>query len=168
MKRLFTLLISSFIVLAANAQVRLEGFRTMLADSRVSASYSYDVDGTVPVGGKGTVIVQGNCWTSKGNGMRIYCDGTSIWTVDEEAKEVYIEQAMDDSVQSVVGRFIDKATEIRSSKGVITGSFTDETSGGKVRFRIADVKSTPTSSDLSAFRLRTETLGKDWVVTDLR
>ena len=87
--------------------------------------------------------MQGECYRAVGNGMEIYCDGATRWTVDPASKEVYIETA-------------GGLEELLAWKDSIT------------ELSVTEVKYLPLSDDLSAFRFDTESLDDAWVVTDLR
>lgn len=48
--------------------------------------------------GKAVIVSQDSSYIMKGNGLDIYCDGTTIWTVDVNAKEIIIEVPVPDNV----------------------------------------------------------------------
>ena len=58
----------------------------------VSFEFTTTISG-VKTMGEGQVHIQGNAYHMEGNGIEIYCDGTSTWMIDEQAKEVFIEAA---------------------------------------------------------------------------
>lgn len=70
----------------------LRALTKKMADSRVTFSYSYETvrNGIVMEGG-GTVAMQGEAYRMDGNGLEIVSDGTTRWTADAEAKELFIE-----------------------------------------------------------------------------
>ena len=55
-------------------------------------TYSIDADAARIVG-KGDLQVQGNSYHMAGNGLEVYCNGSSSWVIDESALEVIIEEA---------------------------------------------------------------------------
>jgi hypothetical protein len=68
-----------------------------VASSCVSLDYSY----TARVSGidkkaSGTLMSQDENWTLKGNGVDMYCDGSTVWVVDPALKEVVIESLEDE------------------------------------------------------------------------
>lgn len=68
-----------------------------VASSCVSLDYSY----TARVSGidnkaSGTLMSQDENWTLKGNGVDMYCDGSTVWVVDSALKEVVIESLEDE------------------------------------------------------------------------
>ena len=58
-------------------------------------SFSARVSG-VMTQGKGILKAQGNAWSMDGNGVRMWCDGSSVWIADTAAKEVVIERASEE------------------------------------------------------------------------
>lgn len=110
--------------------------------NRVSLNYSCTLKGSAPIQLEGTLVIQGTCFLAKGNGMEVYCDGNDRWTVDPEAREVYIEKA--ESVEELL-------------------KHTDEISD----LKLSSVKySSP--GDAAIFSFDTKRLDSSWVVTDLR
>ena len=82
----------SFWMVQSFAQTPLESLRVMFATSPVSmeCDYSTMIQNT-KVAGHSEILVQGDMYTMRGNGLEIFCDGTDVWTVDESAQEVIIE-----------------------------------------------------------------------------
>lgn len=76
---------------SASGQNVVTDFASTLKGKCASFGYSYSISGQVPVSGSGTVKLQGESFTMKGDGLEIYCDGKDRWTVDTEAEECYIE-----------------------------------------------------------------------------
>lgn len=67
-----------------------------VAESCVTIDYTY----TARVSGidniaSGNLVTQGEKWVMKGNGVEMYCDGTSVWVIDPALKEVVIESMQD-------------------------------------------------------------------------
>ena len=136
------LVLSILMSLTAFAQkVDLDALRAMVEKGRVSAEYSFMMQGKIHC--SGTITIQQPCFKAVGNGLEIYCDGVSRWTVDREIKEVYIEPAErpDEYI-----RYLSDVTDL-------------------------DIKSVRTEApgdDTGIFTFDTETLDSSWVVTDLR
>lgn len=78
---------------AGAKSVALSSFVKAVADSKVSFSYAFVLDrGEGPkMTGDGTVAVQGDAFLLEGNGLRVWCDGKTRWTVDEASEEAVIE-----------------------------------------------------------------------------
>lgn len=67
------------------------------SSSCVELKYSYTsrVSG-VNIKGSGDLLLQGDMWHNVGNGIEIWCDGKTVWTVDHEAREVVIDSVAED------------------------------------------------------------------------
>ena len=77
-------------LLMAGAGLQAQEILTRFSTDRISCKYSYTIDIPVTLNYEGDALVQGDCYHLKGNGIEIFCDGVSRWTVDAEAREVYI------------------------------------------------------------------------------
>lgn len=109
---------------------------------RVTLNYTCSISELSPLTIRGKLIIQGDCYFAEGYGMRIYCNGSTRWTIDTDSKEVYIENA--GGVEEVLG-------------------YRDSVSN----LKISDVKYSPQSSS-SVFDFDISTLDSSWVITDLR
>ena len=139
MKKSVILCILAFLCLSAGAQ-DIDAIRRKLDVSRVRVNYSFVMQ---KVYCNGTITVQIPCFKASGNGIDVYSDGVTRWTVDPESKEVYIENAEgpDDYAKYLL--------DIEDLK-------------------LSDLVSTPISDDLSMFVFDVSKLDSSWVVTDLR
>lgn len=96
MKRLFaTILALATLALGASAQNVVTDFTATLKGRCAAFSYNYSLSGKYPVSGSGTVTLQGDSFTMKGDGLEVYCNGRDRWTVDTESEECYIESVKD-------------------------------------------------------------------------
>lgn len=145
MRKLLCILLPALMLsLTAGAQeAQIRKIMERLDDSMISLSYSCTVAGQVPLHLEGTLLLQGNCYRAEGNGMVIFCDGHTRWTVDPEEAEVYIEDS----------EGIAEVLQYRDSLSDIS---------------ISDVKYMSMTEDLEIFRFDTSRLDSGWVVTDLR
>ena len=142
--RLSLLLPFLLLSLAAGAQTHpLSEVAAHLATDRISLHYDCTYTQDAPVKLSGTLLVQGECYRAVGNGMEIYCDGQTRWTVDPASKEVYIETA-------------EGLAELAAYRDALT------------ELEISELKYLPLSDDLSPFVFDTAGLDGAWVVTDLR
>lgn len=93
-------LIVSFMLMQLNASAQniVSEFVSTLKDKCVSFGYSYSVSGQVPVIGEGEILLQGDSFRMKGDGLEIYCNGKDRWTVDTAAMECYIESVDGDGM----------------------------------------------------------------------
>ena len=89
-----------------------------------------DKYGDVKMTGSGSVSVQGDSYRMSGDGLEIWCDGRSVCTVDDSAKEVVIEPLWAGS-----GAFVNPAAAIRD----IDTGFSWDDSGSRTVFNGQDV-----------------------------
>lgn len=129
--------------LTAAAQPQLAEIAAHLQTDRISLHYDCTYTQDTPVKLSGTLLIQGESYRAVGNGMEVYCDGATRWTVDPESKEVYIETA---EGLAELAAYRDSLSELK----------------------ITELKYAPLSDDRSPFRFDTSSLGPGWVVTDLR
>ncbi len=90
MKRLTVLLLVLSSLTAAGQNI-VTDFAKSLSDGCATFGYSYSVSGQVPLSGSGTIRLQGDAFTMQGDGLEVYCDGATRWTLDTAAEECYIE-----------------------------------------------------------------------------
>lgn len=169
MKRLLSIFMALATLIPAFGQNA--GAKAMLEkmlESRTEFSYSYTVNSKTPLKGDGQILIQGDRFKMSGNGLEIFCDGITRWTLDSEAKEVYIENASDISdILNNPARLLEALTVTRITSDSIKGTFkTDD--GSAVSFAANNIRYHEPSEDMSAFTLDTKSLGKKFVITDLR
>lgn len=143
MKKLILSIVFLTSVLVSYGQDRLGEITVHWSTDRILLDYSCTVKGEVPVKFKGTILLQDDCYCMKGNGLEIYCNGGTRWTLDREAKEAYIEPA--NGMEEIM-QYYESITDLE----------------------ISNVKYTSKSEDLSAFTFSTSALDSSWIVTDLR
>ena len=162
MKRLTFIILTLLVAANLQAQDILKRFET----ERISCNYSYTVAGPVALNFSGEAIVQGNCYYLNGNGLEIFCDGASRWTLDREAMEVYIENAED--VENLLQAFLLNSKNMKFTDKEVTGTYTDTVQGTDIDFKLNGITYTKASEDLAAFTLDVKNLGASYLVTDLR
>ena len=91
----------------------LEELLGRLDSQRARIGYSCTIDNGTPVRLSGIILLQGNCYYAEGNGLKLYCNGPTRWTVDEEEKEVYIENS--DGIREVL-QYRDSLTDFSISE----------------------------------------------------
>ena len=148
MKKWILILIALLPLTAAAQKHTLDAVAAHLRTDRISLHYDCTFTQDTPLKLSGTLTVQGDCYRASGNGMEIYCDGTTRWTVDPESKEVYIEAA--GGIEELVP-WQDNLEDL---------SLTE--------LKLSEVKYQPLSEDLSVFVFDVSALDSSWVVTDLR
>ena len=105
----------------------------------------------------------------KGNGVEIYCDGSTTWLIDEAAQEVLIESA-DTKDAGMLANPILLLMNLEESSIIykVQGDniILNMPDGSSIDIRINDMTSVPIKKS-EDFRPPTEFSGQ-WVVTDLR
>ncbi|MCR4824126.1 MAG: hypothetical protein K5849_02090 [Bacteroidales bacterium] len=144
MKRWLIPLLALLLPLAVSAQQQqIAEIASHLATDRITLHYDCVFTQDTPVHLTGVLTIQGSCYRAEGNGMEIYNDGTTRWTVDPKSKEVYIEPA--EGLEDLLA-WQESLTELK----------------------LSGVAYSPMQEDLSGFRFDTASLDDSWVVTDLR
>ena len=173
MRRLLAYLLTAFGLLCTSVTGQnrvvagLEELTRLLQSSLVSFDYNYRTDDKVAVTGKGSITVQGKMYVMEGDGLRIWCDSVTRWTLDPEAREAYIETVSDSpDILSNPLPYINSLTGVKSDGNSISGTYSSQ--GKDIRFTITNIRSSERRSDFSFFRFDPASLKKDWVVTDLR
>lgn len=148
----------------------LDSIRQKSAQECVSVSYEFETEMSgMKAVGEGLVHIQGNSYHMEGNGIEIYCDGTSTWMIDEQAKEVFIEAAESRSAGYLANPALllmsleEESSSYRIAGDQITVSIPGES---ELVIRILDVKPEGTKKS-EAFRPPTE-FDSTWIITDLR
>lgn len=68
-----------------------------MAASATAMEYSYSLNSSgLETLGNGTLLVQDDAYIMKGNGLEIYCDGSTVCAVDPEALEVVVDKASEE------------------------------------------------------------------------
>lgn len=146
MRRALTILISllSFSLASYSQTEKIDALLPLLESNRVVLDYDCIItaDNGVPVSYTGNLTAQRGCYVLKGNGIEIYCDGGTRWTIDPKSKEVYIEYA-------------EGLDDILANRKYIT------------KLVIANVRQHP-FGDAGDFTFKTDSLDSSWIVTDLR
>lgn len=140
------------------------------AEECISVDYEFTSNTSgVKAVGEGTVLVQGNAYHMKGNGLEIYCDGNSTWMIDEPAREVMIEAADSKDAGYLANPVIllmnleKSASSYKTDGNTITIELTD---GTVLEIVIKALKAMEKRKP-EAFRPPVE-FSSDWMVTDLR
>ncbi len=127
----------------------------------LDVDYSVEISESSRLNGQAVVTFQDTAFSMSGNGIEAYCDGTSLWTLDNMAKEAYIEAITEET-----------AAYIRNLASELSGYEADATAiiespeGQSVHIKVNSIKKSD-RKDVSSFR-PTEVFDSEWVVTDLR
>lgn len=112
----------SFLTVQSFAQTPLESLRRMFSSGAVSMVAEYEMQvQQLPVVGSSEILLQGDMYHLKGNGLELFCNGEALWTIDESSMEVVIEpcDALYDAYMSnplLLLADLDKYFEIKSQK----------------------------------------------------
>jgi outer membrane lipoprotein-sorting protein len=166
------------------------------SENLVTLSVDYSVKGSGPeVKGKAELLLQGKAYHIVGGGYDIYCDGESVWIVDQTSKEVIIEPLTEGTegymtnpalllsrldeffdVKSIAGRKytlkpktkgeIATAEVTFSPEGTLTSGTFTMADGNLWTITVTKMTTTP-QKPLTAFRPSVR-FDKSWIVTDLR
>ena len=168
-RRMTTLLLGAILCCTSFAQSEVEKMLQTVSTKRVSLDYDFSSIGNTTIKGSGSLIINGNCFKSNGNGLEISCDGSTRWTIDNFAKEVYIENASGTSdFLSNPEVFLNNVTSISISGKKISGIWKDPANGIESEFTLSNIKESELKEDCSEFTFDTTAIGSGWVVTDLR
>ena len=168
MRRIFTLIAAMLLVASAAAQntqhAALEMLRAAISESclTLKCTYSMYVSQT-RVQGEAEVLLQGNAYTMRGNGIEVYCDGTKVWTLDQSLKEAYVEQVENAGVNALLDP--SSADIVFDAAGnPVSASFIMQ-DGLKVDIKILSATKSKIKPE-DAFRPQVD-FGSDWIVTEL-
>lgn len=168
MRRIFTLIAAMLLVASAAAQntqhAALERLRAAYSESclTLKCTYSMYVSQT-RVQGEAEVLLQGNAYTMRGNGIEVYCDGTKVWTLDQSLKEAYVEQVENAGVNALLDP--SSADIVFDAAGnPVSASFIMQ-DGLKVDIKILSATKSKIKPE-DAFRPQVD-FGSDWIVTEL-
>jgi outer membrane lipoprotein-sorting protein len=168
MRKILTFMAAMFVVASAAAQqtqhAALERLRAAISDSclTLECTYSMYVSQTRRQG-DAEVMLQGNAYTVRGNGIEVYCDGTRVWTLDSSLKEAYVEAVEN----AAVNPLLDPASSdiVFDKEGnPVSASFMMQ-DGLKVDIKILSVTKSKIKPE-DDFRPQVD-FGSDWVVTEL-
>lgn len=123
----------------------------------------------VKTSGDGEIHIQGNSYHMKGNGVEIFCDGTSTWLIDEVAGEVVIESATSKDagfLANPVMLLMDIEKNSLSYKAQGNTISLQLANGVQLEIKIVDIK-TEDAKKTEDFRPPYK-FDSEWIVTDLR
>ncbi len=88
---------------AAQTDGLLDRLYGRFASSCIELEYTYVTRMSgVKLEGSGNLHVQGDMWYNAGNGIEIWCDGSTVWTVDPVSEEVIIEPVSEDDAEGLL------------------------------------------------------------------
>jgi len=141
---------------ASRASDPVNSLLSRMSTSQVKFDYTFSTKGNMNIKGDGNAVVQGKCFFVEGNGMEIYCDGKSRWTVDNYSKEAIIEDVamVGDDFLTNPAAFLTSLDKVfgepEMSKGTFDGKSVDVASFlPKGKSSVSSMKLFFRSSDLS-------------------
>lgn len=169
MKRAVSIILCLLACCCAFGQQDIQAILGSAAAGRVSFTFRFNPEGKEKKVTSGKVTIQNRCFLIDMGMMKVICDGKSRWTVDKLSEEVYIEDG-----SKLPAIFADPAvlmsclSDVSATDGKIKGTFSLPEKRGRYNFEFSGFSYAPASGDSSDFSLDTASLGKSWVVTDLR
>lgn len=166
------MLVVHAVSLHAQQDTVVSSLRATLAENCVQMQAKYQITmSQTRITGEAVIEIQGDAYVMKTEGITVYCDGQSIWNVDEDSKEVYIE-----SVGTSGNVYSDNLLLSLINSDSVEFTFNEDGVLSHMQARLPD--STSVSAEVLSFEAgnkKTVTLfrpqsefGTDWVVTDLR
>lgn len=120
------------IAAAAQGTTSLEQLCAKMSDKASVLNYSYTLSMSgVKTVGEGTVTTQDNAYVLRGNGMNIYCNGSTLWVMDEAGKEILI-----DSVAQGTDAYLSNPVLLLANLNKIFSISSPVTSGGNQIYKL--------------------------------
>ncbi len=169
MKKTVAAFLLTLVSFALAAQDGASYLKDLVAGNRVTFNYNLGVKGKAPVVMSGKAVIDGDCYSVCGNGLEMYCDGATKWTVDNEAKEVYIESS--EGTRDFLAdpsAWIDNVKDLKVSSSTASGTYYDKAQDVTLSFKFSSITPSPLSGSTAGFVFDPSALGSEWVVTDLR
>lgn len=144
-----------------------ESLISSIDSGSVSLNYSFkQIDGVLS--GEGTALIQSLSYDISTGSMRIVSDGKTRWTIDQEAKEVYVESSEDSSdLLSDMRQILKHLSDLKTGQGRLEGSFNIPDSDESFRFVFTEIKILPLEAE-GRFYVDINELDSSYLVTDLR
>lgn len=162
MKKRMLLLLSAILSgLVSFAQGNYSEILSEFQKNRVSFNYQYVIPGLEDIVVEGSAVIQKGCFRMEGAGLLILCDGTTVWTLDKESKEAYVEDAGEVD-------YLNYVSELSWDGDNLVGSFVEPSSESIINFTLYDIEKSPVSGNLSIFAPAEDSFIGDWIITDLR
>lgn len=145
-------------------QAALDRLRAAISDSCVTLTCTYSMYvSQTRIEGEAEVMLQGNAYTMRGNGIEMYCDGTKVWTVDAAIKEVYVEAIESADVNLL---FDPGSADVKfDADGNPVSASCVLKDGLKMDIKILSVTKSKIKPE-DAFRPQVN-FGSDWIITEL-
>ncbi len=170
MKRLTLIFIlTAAAMLSASAQSDASALLKKLEGKRVSFDFSLNTADKVSIKHSGSAVVEGSCYHIVDNTLELWCDGTTRWTVDPGAKEVYIEATgQEEEMLISPSKLLSNVKNLVTGGTSASGKYTGEGPGKGSTFVLTSIKASAPKGDPGEFSFDVSALGKPWIITDLR
>ena len=117
----------------------------------------------------GTALIEGKSYIISDNGAEIWCNGKVRWTVDNSAKEVYIEAPGEEEDMLISPeKLLGSVTKLIVGEASASGKYTGEGPAKGATFVLTSIKTSEPLGNGSEFTFNTGALDSSWVITDLR
>ena len=154
--------------LQAAAQDAASQIKDLLANNRVSISYSYS-DSAGSELGKGLATIQGHCYKVIESGTTYCCDGTTLWTEIPRSKEIYIENGGGPAdIFGHLDSIVDNVADLVLDGTRVSFKLTMQGIPEPLSCKATILRKTEFSEDLKDFRLDMVKYDRLWTITDLR
>lgn len=91
LKRILIVLSLISAYMPVSGQQIVKSFAEAVSDRCVNVSYSYKIISSTNIKGSGTLRLQDDAFYMNGDGLEIWCDGKTRWTLDRAAEEMAVE-----------------------------------------------------------------------------
>lgn len=154
-------------MLAFSSVVRAEDLpqplREQLSRHLTQADFTYVSEADVKVEGEGSFSIQDSCYVLDLGVLQIYCDGVRRWTVDKEAREVYIEPAEGSLAGAIAGYQVEEIKGLSDNGLRVT---VQDARGTRITITVPRMKMTA-KAEAGYFRFSTSSLSGDWNINDM-
>ena len=167
MSRKFIAIAFAVLSISLAAQDGAAYVKNLVGNNRVSFSYMVYPKGQGAVHMDGKVVIDGDCYFLDSKELEIVCDGQTKWTIDKNAKEVYIDSSEGSrEFMANPSEWIDQVKDLKINDKTITG--TVDIDDKPMSFKFYSITSKPLSGSTDGFVFDVSMLNGDWVITDLR
>ena len=169
MKRLSMKIILAAACISAAAQNSAAALLKRVEGKRLSFDFTLTTADKVPVKHNGSVLIDGSCYHVEDNGMDIWCDGRTKWTVDNAAKEVYVEDPGGEAdILASPSTLLGNVSNLIAGETSVSGKYTGDGPGKGSTFVLTSIKTSEPKGNADEFSFNTLSLKSPWVITDLR
>ena len=164
-KKFLIAAVALFVALHAYSQTTQDAafqkLYSALSDSCLSIKCTYTLTmSEIRVSGDAELLAQDSCYVMETGEIKVYCDGSSVWTVDASTKEVVVESGPG-------GYDLTKVKNVKFGPDGMIESFSFLNEDGTVMHAKVVTMTASEKKSVTSFRPQM-TFGSDWIVTDMR